>query len=102
MVFTQIGNVFFHIYPIFHRFSDICALTSTKIADSYNFPENDQNKNTAGWNSPDWLPLFNIDPNKVARIKQVHQNKVVFAEKPGFLSEADSIITNKISSDRYC
>ena len=40
------------------------------------------------------LKTVGLNPDRLCKIDQVHSNKVVFAEKPGYYGEADGLITS--------
>jgi len=97
MIFKAYGDVILCQYTLFDTFSEVRAFTSTRLKSSSlsyhdSVSGNHQNEN---WNPPDWLRSVRVHPDRVARIRQVHGNRVYYARQPGFLGEGDGIMSDQ-------
>jgi YfiH family protein len=93
MKFVDIDKYTFCHYSIFDNIDGVRAYTNTSVNSAELLPFNNDHKNK--WEPPDWMNKTGINPDSVARIKQIHGSTIKYARSPGYLGEADGLISDQ-------
>jgi len=95
MKFIGDGEITLCSYSIFDRFPSVLALTSTR-RNSQSGSKNEKNcieYDAGNVRLEQFVKLYDVQPDDFAYVKQEHSSKVIVTDTPGFLGNADGIIT---------